>query len=163
MKFEEMEKRLRILEDIEEIKKLQSFYINYLTTADWDNLVDCFTDDAVIDIKKETRGKKELTKLFKEVISKNHVGLEGNFLVQPIISVEGDKAKGSWLLYIQFAQPRKLAGKIDEISYSDDKAPDWMQGFYEMEYTRVGGKWKISFLHWKCRLWSPRDASASIK
>jgi hypothetical protein len=163
MNLEELEKRISILEDIEEIKKLQARYINCLTTADWDNLLDCFTEDAVIDIKTKTRGKKELTKLFKEVISKNHVGLEGNFLVQPIISVEGDKAKGNWLFYVQFAQPRKLARKIDEIYYSNDEAPDWMQGYYDMEYSRIDGKWKICFLKWKCRLWSPRTSNKRLK
>jgi hypothetical protein len=156
MNLEELEKRLVILEDIEDIKKLQARYINCLTTTNWDDLLECFTEDAVIDIKSKTRGKQELTKLFKEVFSKNHVGLEGNFLVQPIISVEGDKAKGNWLLYIQFSQPRKLDHKIDEISYSGDEAPDWMQGYYDMEYIKVDGKWRISYLKWRCRLWSPR-------
>jgi hypothetical protein len=158
MTLEDLEKRIKILEDIEEIKILQANYINYLTTTSWDDLLDCFSDDAVLDINSKTSGKQELTKLFKEIISKNHIGLEGNFIVQPIISVDGNKAKGKWLLYIQFAQPRKLEGRIDEISSSNDEAPDWMQGYYDMEYTRVNGSWKISYLKWKCRLWSPRTS-----
>jgi hypothetical protein len=159
MNLKAIEKRLSILEDVEEIKKLSSHYVNCLTLTKWDDLLDCFAEDAVVDIKKKTSGKKGLEILFKEIIAKNHLGLEGNFIVQPIISVEGDKAKGNWLLYIQFAQPRKLAHRIDEITNYDDTAPDWMQGYYDMEYTRIEGKWKISLLKWRCRLWSPRTSN----
>jgi hypothetical protein len=33
--------------------------------------------------------------------------------------------------------------------------PDCIQGFYEMEYLREDGQWKISMLKWKRRLLSP--------
>jgi hypothetical protein len=99
------------------------------------------------------KGKEAIRRLFTDEISNNHIGMEGPFVVHPIISVDGDKAKGSWLLYIQISQPRKFKSKVPILPTDD--APDWMQGFYEMEYSRENGKWKISSLKWRCRLWSP--------
>jgi hypothetical protein len=43
--------------------------------------------------------------VFRDLVSQMHVGLEGNFVVHPIVTVDSDTAKGSWLLYIQFARP----------------------------------------------------------
>jgi hypothetical protein len=38
---------------------------------------------------------------------------------------------------------------------STDDAPDWLHGYYDMEYVREDGKWKISYLKFRTRLWSP--------
>jgi hypothetical protein len=104
-----LEKRIQVLEDIEEIKQLQIRYVNCLTTTKWDELIDCFSEDGLVDLESGyARGKAEITKHFKGKVALNHIGQEGNFVVHPIISVDGDKAKGSWLIYIQNALPRKL-------------------------------------------------------
>jgi hypothetical protein len=154
MTLNSLDKRIRVLEDIEEIKQLQLTYVNCLTTTRWDELIDCFSDDAVVDLDSGfARGKKEITAHFKGKVASNHIGQEGNFVVHPIISVDGDKARGNWLLYIQNALPRKLKSKPQMLATDD--APDWMQGYYDMEYVRQNGHWKISLLKWKCRLLSP--------
>jgi hypothetical protein len=161
--LDELEKRLRSLEglaekvkkleDIEEIKQIQLRYVNSLTTADWDGVVSCFSQNAIVDLHSGyVEGTEAISKLFREKISRMHVGLEGNFAVHPIISVDGDKAKGSWLMYIQFCRPREL---LDFPPILGNETPDWMQGFYEMEYLRENGQWKISFLRWRRRLLSP--------
>ena len=156
MSSEEVEKRLRTLEDIEEIKQLQARYVDCLITIEWDELFKCFTDDATVDLHSGlARGKAEIIKLFTEKIAITHVGTEGLYVVHPIITVDGDKAKASWLLYTHFSQPHKI--QVDPAK-SDDMAdaPDWMQGYYKMEYIRVDGKWKIKLLRWRRRLRSPR-------
>lgn len=154
MSLEELEKRVRILEDIEQIKSLHVHYLNCLTTASWPEVHDCFSDNAVIDFPQGVaRGKQEIVAIFADVVAKTHVGLEGNFVVHPIITVDGDKAKGSWLMYIQFARPRDLPKDFTDLIGGED--PDWMQGFYEMEYARENGQWKIAFLKWRRRLMSP--------
>jgi hypothetical protein len=158
MSLEELEKRIKILEDIEEIKQLQIIYVNNLTTTKWDEIANCFAEDGVVDIPSgSAKGRKAIAKHFKEKVGVNHIGMEGNFVVHPIISVDGDKAKGNWLLYIQFSLPHKLKAG-DPFLYTD-VAPDWMQGYYEVEYIKENGKWKISLLKWSCRLWSPRMQS----
>jgi hypothetical protein len=155
MNLEEMERRIRNLEDIEAIKQLQVRYVNCLTTIDWDGLVDCFTVDAVVDLTVgKVKGKEAIEDFFKKKISITHVGLEGNFVVHPVISVEGDKARGSWLLYTYFSLPHKI--QINPSPTADVDAPDWMQGYHEMEYVKERSFWKISLLRWTRRIMSPR-------
>jgi hypothetical protein len=154
MTLEELNKRLSTLEDIEEIKQLQAHYVNCVITTKWDDLVDCFSENGVFNAHAGVaRGKKAIKKLFVEEISKNHIGKEGLFAVHPIITVDGDKAKGSWLLYIQYALPRKLETKLTQLPTND--APDWLQGYYDMKYIKEDGKWKISYLKFRGRLLSP--------
>jgi hypothetical protein len=155
MTLEEIEKRLRVLEDIEEIRQLQSRYVNCLTTIQWDDLVDCFAENGVVDLPTGiARGKKEIEKYFKEKIAITHIGMEGNFVVHPVISVDGDRATASWLLFTYFSMPHKI--QIAPALTADEDAPDWMSGFYDMEYVRENGVWKISLLKWRSRLRSPR-------
>ncbi len=155
MELEELEKRLRNLEDIEAIKQLQVRYVNDLTIIDWDDLVDCFSADAVVDLSVgKVRGREAIENLFRKKISITHIAQEGNFVVHPIITVKGDKATGSWLLYTHFAQPHKI--QIDTSPTGDADAPDWMGGYYEMEYVKENGEWKISMLRWTNRIMSPR-------
>lgn len=93
-------KRVTLSEDIEEIKQLR--YVNALIEADWDAVMECFAEDATFFaylIQEEIKGKAAIEKWFKESIAKNHVGKEGDFVVHPIISVDGDTATDSWLLY----------------------------------------------------------------
>ncbi len=151
----DLERRVATLEAIEEIKKLQARYVDYLITCDdWDGIVDFFTEDGVADLVAGlAQGRGELLKLFKEKIAVNHIGLEGNFLVHPDITVDGDKAKARWLLYLQYAQPRKRKVGSNPVTLVD--APDWSQGYYDVEYKKVDGKWKISYLKWTRRLDSP--------
>jgi hypothetical protein len=153
--LEELEKRIRTMEDIEEIKQLQARYINALINTQWDALIDCFTEDGVVDLMAGlARGKEAFAKFFKEKIALSHIGKEGCYVVHPIINVEGDKAKASWLLYTMFSQPHKIQRVPPDSGEAD--APDWIQGYYEMKYVRDNGKWKISLLKWRSRLRSPR-------
>ena len=154
MESDSLESRIQNIEDIEEIKQLQAHYVNCVITANWDKVVDCFSENGTFDAHAgSATGKKALLKFFKETVANNHIGKEGLFLVHPIIKIDGDKAKGSWLLYIQFALPRKLKDKMAELPTND--APDWLHGFYDNEYVRENGKWKISYLKFRNRLTSP--------
>ena len=149
MTLEELEKRLRVLEDIEEIRQLQYTYIDSVMRCDWDGVDDCFLDDSVVDFKESgmLNGKKEISRDFRERISRLHIGKEGILTVHPRISVEEDTAKANWYFYWLSYHPREF------IDYPDlDKAPEWVQGIYNMEYRRVDGKWKISLLKWRARL-----------
>jgi hypothetical protein len=149
MDFKEIESKVQLLEDIEQIKQVQIRYVNCLTTCKWDEIADCFAKDAVTDIGMHgiVKGKEEIDRLFKERVSRGHPGREGNFVIHPLISVDGDKAKGSWLLYLMKQYPHTIAGGLDM---------DWEQGFYESEYVREDGQWKISYMKFRVRLSSPR-------
>jgi hypothetical protein len=127
------DQKTNILFDTEEIKKLQYRYVNALTFGRWDEAMDCFAEDAVTDMKLGgiTRGKLAITKLFKKGISQGHGHGEGSILVHPIIDVEGDTAKGSWIIYFMYSEP------------DTGKCSDWGMGTYDMDYVCIDGKWKI--------------------
>jgi len=132
MTLEELEKRIRVLEDIEEIKQLHRKYTYALGSQQWDDMLDCFTEDATADIWRWglRKGKAEIADLFKNVFNGRIQPTHGHLVSQPVISVDGDRAKGYWLLYLHFAEP----------------SVSWIQGRHDCEYVRVDGKWKISSL-----------------
>jgi ketosteroid isomerase-like protein len=120
-----LEERIQRLEDIEEIKQLQVHYINSLILADFDACLECFSEDGVIDIHAGlAKGKEAISKLYNDEIQYVHIGKEGLIEIHPIIKVDGDKATGSWIMYVQYALPRKL-DPIPSILSSAD-APDWL-------------------------------------
>jgi ketosteroid isomerase-like protein len=137
---EEVEKRLRRLEDIQDIKDLHREYIYWVNNCEWDRVIDCFTDDASANIGRHglRRGKGELNKLFKVDIQNNNQGRgrDGHFAIQPVISVQGDKASGHWLMYVMVSDP------------ATGNALRWSHGRHDAEYRRVDGKWKISSIVW---------------
>jgi len=147
MTLAEMEKRLQVVEDIEEIKQLHYRYINCLNFTRWDELPECFAENSKLDLGegsqegRVTQGKAEISRLFKEHISRVHTGREGNFVVHPIISVDGDRATGTWVSYFMHIRSR-----------GEEPLLHWMQGIYECEYIKENGKWKFSLLKWRSRL-----------
>jgi hypothetical protein len=140
-----LEKRVRVTEDIQEIHQLQRCYVNALICMEWDHAVDCFADNARVDVylHQPVTGKPAIEKWFKEELSKTHAGKEGDVCIHPIVSVDGDRAKGKWLLYLMYFYPRTGQSLF------------WVQGFYNMEYVRERGKWKISLMNWTERLGLP--------
>ena len=135
----ELEKRIQALEDVEEIKKLHRQYVYWLNGHQWEEMVNCFTDDAVINIGKHglRKGKEEITKLFTVDVARVNAKWNGcHFVTQPIINVDGDKATGKWFLCVCILD-------ID----SPTKSPlGWGHGRYDCEYVKVGGEWKFSSL-----------------
>ena len=130
MTLDELVKRVQILEDIEEIKKLHTNYIYWLCKLQWDNMLDCFAEDATLELMDQgvRKGKQEISEVFLNVLAKMIKLNDGHFVGQPVISVNGDRAKGYWILYLFFSEP----------------SVRWMQGRQECEYVKVGGKWKFS-------------------
>jgi hypothetical protein len=147
MTIEEIEKRLRVLEDIEEIKKLHCHYVNCLTSARWDEAIDCFAENAVTDLERSgvTEGKANIAKLFKEGISRRHGRGEGAILIHPIITVDGDKARGNWHIYFMYNEGLKK---------KKGNASDWLLGEYNVDYVRESGKWKMALMKWRFKLGS---------
>ncbi len=143
--LKELEKRVRVTEDIQEIHKLQRRYVNALICTEWDDCADCFAQDAVVDVylHDPIKGNANIRRWFKEDLSRTHAGKEGDVLVHPVIEVDGDTAKGTWLIYLMYCYPRT------------GQALFWVQGFYTMEYVRENGRWKISYMNWEERMGLP--------
>ncbi|GAI02529.1 unnamed protein product, partial [marine sediment metagenome] len=118
------------LEDIEAIKQLHINYVYLLCNLQWEDMLECFAEDATLELLDQgvCKGKKEISGIFYNVLAKMIKRTDGHFVGQPIISVKGDRAKGHWILYLFFAEP--------EVK--------WLQGRQDCEYVRVGGEWKFS-------------------
>ncbi len=140
-----LEKRVRLTEDIQEIHLLQRRYVNALIKMEWDKTTECFAQNARVNVylHKPVSGKENIRKWFKNELSKTHCGVEGDIAVHPDVTVTGNKAKGTWLLYMMYAFPRTGQSLF------------WVQGFYENEYVRENGKWKISLMTWSERMGLP--------
>ena len=140
MKLEDIENRLRTIEDIEAIKSLQNEYLTYVLNRQWTEIPDFFAEDAFVIVGShgKCRGIEEIRILFREVISKANAGKDrdAHFTVMPVITVDGDRAKGHWMLYIMIAD--SATGAVSKL----------MQGRYDCDYVKQGGKWKFSKLIW---------------
>ena len=149
-KVEELEKQVKINADIEEIKRLQYRYINSLIGHKWDDIIDCFAENAEMDFRLVTKdrtygeikkGKAAIMNEFKQGIIKAHTGREGLFVVHPIINVDGDKATGRFLAYFMHVR----SGGRDPLLH-------WMQGMYDGKYVKENNRWKFSVLKYRVRL-----------
>jgi len=134
--IEALSKRVEVLEDAEEIKRLHREYVYSLCEKKWDNMLECFVEDAEAEIMGERfKGKKEIEAFFKNVLEERISLKDGHIVCQPVIAVRGEEASGHWILYLFFSEPSWR----------------WMQGRQECEYVKVGGRWKIK----KMRFFAP--------
>jgi hypothetical protein len=149
MTSEEMEERLKLLEkrqqateDIEAIKQLQYRYMNSFMKAEWDEVLKCFAEDCFLDVlpgNDPVTGIEQIEKIFKGILAGTHVGKEGEIVLHPIIHVNGDRAKGNWIMYMLWSHSRTWHPLF------------WVQGAYDAEYTRLNGQWKFSYLKHRVR------------
>jgi ketosteroid isomerase-like protein len=135
------------MEDLEAIKQLQYRYKNAFMQAKWDEVIDCFSQDATLDIKPDgaliDRGMKEVKSRFAKM-AKAHVGEETDFLYHPIITVSGNTAKGTWW--------------VTDTMHIKDQGEQSIYGIYTVEYVKENGKWKISLLRHRHRTIVPAES-----
>ncbi len=129
MDLEELAKRVQAIEDLEEIKKLHQKYIDLMDNLKYKEVLDLFTEDASVEVRNSgvLKGKEGLTDIYINKLGRRTARSEGHFVIEPDITIEGDTARGTWLVYMLFSKP----------------TVEWVQGRNEAEYIKVGGKWKI--------------------
>lgn len=134
MTLEELAKRVQALEDLEEIKKLHQKYINLMDNLQYEEVLDLFTEDASVEIRNfgVKRGRREMSEVYLGVLAKKrgNTRFDGHMVIEPDITVEGDAASGSWLVYMLFSKP----------------SLQWVQGRNDVEYRKQNGQWKLSKL-----------------
>jgi hypothetical protein len=149
-KVKTLENKLRTLEDIEAIKKLQRTYGFYLEHWMAEDLIDLFTegsDTELLVAAGHYKGKESIRDFFHH----GRKGVEmkysenGEFLHQVMqlsgivdIDPDGQTAKGRWYGFGANAFPQPGGGVN----------PGWMNGVYENQYIKQDGKWKIKKIHW---------------
>ncbi len=133
MTLEELQKRVRALEDLEQIRKLHQHYIDLMDNLRYEEVLDLFTDDATVEVRDSgvKRGRQELAEIYLGLAKRRGpVRFDAHMAVEPDIAVEGNSAKGTWLIYMLFSKP----------------TIQWVQGKNECEYRKVEGRWKIAKL-----------------
>jgi ketosteroid isomerase-like protein len=134
MLLEELARRVQAIEDLEDIKRLHQRYINLMDNLQYKEVLDLFTEDATAEVRNSgvKRGKKEMEDIYLKMLAgkRGSVRYEGHLAIQPDITVDGDTARGTWLIYMLFSKP----------------TVQWVQGKNECEYRKENGQWKISKL-----------------
>ena len=150
MSLEDLEARTKVLEDIEAIKKLKARYC-YLADAGlddpskWDELMTHFSESAKIDFGPfgVHEGKEAVKRFFTRNIARS-LSFSWHMAHNPIIEVEGRKAKGTWYF---------------EVPLTDRRANRavWAAGTYDEEYIKEDGEWKFSFMKAHFSYYTPFD------
>ena len=129
-----IEYRLRVLEDLEEIRKLKARY----AAACYDNynadaIAALFTEDAVWDggALGTADGRTAIHKFFSRATEFFPFAIHN--VINPIIDVDGDRATAQWYLL----QPATMAKGNQAV---------WLAAVYHDEYVRLDGRWMINRL-----------------
>ena len=145
MSLQDLEKRLQVLEDIEEIKKLKARYCAYCDdNYNADNIASLFAENAVRDggAYGRAEGREEIRKFFN--ISADQVSFSVHLYVNPIIEVDGDTATGRWYMF-------------EAITAVAGNQAQWGSGLGYDEYVRVNGEWKFKSMKLKHFFLTPFD------
>ncbi len=151
MTLEELEKNVQTLEDVVAIENMHRDFIYWLNnrqSEDWLNeiefprVMDLFTDDAVVAMTSygEYEGKTEIKKLMEKLVSE--VAFSGGRIImtQPIIDVDGDRARGRWVSYRFTEVPASPPNTREVVG--------WEQGECNCGYVKENGEWKFGKMDW---------------
>ena len=125
------------LVDIEAIRQLKARYLRTLDQKDWDGHRDVFTVDVVIDTTDDTgpgteiQGRDEYVDMLSSILAEAITVHHGH--MSEIESTGEDTAHGTWSMedHVWFRESLGM-GKL------------WGTGWYEEQYRRVDGAWRIS-------------------
>ena len=145
MSMEDLERRIRVLEDIEEIRKLKARYCSYCDDGyDVEGLASLFIDDAVWDggMRGRADGIDEIRSFFTR--APQRLSFAVHMVLNPIIEVDRDTGTGTWYL-------------LQACTYGDGDRAVWGSARYDEEYVRVDGRWKFKSLKLTSNFWTPFD------
>ena len=129
----DLEARIRALEDLEAIKRLKYKYFYCIDKGLWDEIGDCFAEDGAADYGESgvIQGKAAITKFFKENVAPVYSMCvhQGH---NPEIELTSDTmATGVWELEAFMVTAETNTGL-------------WIAIFYEDEYAKEKGEWRIT-------------------
>jgi len=133
MTAQNVEARLKVLEDIEAIKRLRYNYCYLCDDYRMDDVVNLFARDASADFHEfgQFVGNSEIARFYKDIIPKAMTFFV-HMVSNPIIDIiDSDHAKGKWYADV----PATLSGEAR-----------WMCARYEEEYIKEKGVWKFKVM-----------------
>jgi len=163
-----VENRLGVLEDIEQINRLQRMYGYYIDLCLWEPMADLFAEDGcAIEIGSRGRyvGKANILKFLRDVNGRGYTGLHRQQVInhtqgQGIVTVAADRthAQGRWRAVIQGGggPQRQTIPGADQATAGHGGPPGsqsggamlYAEGVYENTYVKENGIWKIAVLFW---------------
>lgn len=160
MNLKEMEKRLQVVEDIQQIDKLEKIYGYYLDNGQNQKCVDLFSDNAEsieISDRGVFKGKEGIRRFFFRYLGQGEKGdlpeiTPGRMLFhmqhQGVIDVapDGKTAKGRWYLLMIQAWPEVPGGPDRSVIG---------HGIYENEFVKEDGVWKFQKMFMSLNFRSP--------
>ena len=96
MTIEELERRVKTLEDMEEIKELHREYLFWISDLEIEKALDCFASDIEVEVANYgiRKGKERGCQIFPGNNIPNVLqSKDGHFTGQPVVTVEGGKGK----------------------------------------------------------------------
>jgi hypothetical protein len=143
MNLEELERRVQAIEDLEVIKKLHQRYMDLMDNLEYESVPGLFSEDATVEIRDSgvKKGRQELNKIYLGIRAAKKAKDNCHMAIQPDITVKGDTASGTWLIYMFYFSPNV----------------EWVQGRNDVEYRRENGVWKISKLKFTRTLASKKE------
>ena len=122
------------LVELETIKRLKYKYVRCLDQKLWDEIRDCFTEDAVASYsggKYHFEGRDAIVAFLVESMGAEDF-LSAHRVTQPEIDlVAPDRATGAWAL-------------VDEVLVKQHGVRVRGAAFYSDEYVKVNGEWRIA-------------------
>ena len=127
----ELEKRIRVIEDIEAIKKLKAKYFRCVDKKLWEEMETVLTEDAVADYGmgiELLQGRKAIMEFLKKNLARDSM-ISVHQGHNPEIEITSDTtARGVWVL-----NDRLIIQTIATLN-------GWR--YYEDEYVKLNGEWK---------------------
>jgi uncharacterized protein (TIGR02246 family) len=145
MDLTDLERRIRVLEDIEAIKQLKYRYADACDRGyDADTLADLFTLDAIWegDLFGRYEGREAIREFFRGVSA--NIPFAVHYMTNPIIRVDGDEATGEWYLF-------------QTTTFAQNNTPILGSARYADQYRRVDGTWKFRHLRLISIFWTPYE------
>jgi hypothetical protein len=144
-----LERRIGLLQDVEEIENLISMYGYYLDKQQWDLLTDLFVEDSTMEIAQRGIyvGRKSVMRAW-ELFGPQNIEpchLHNHIQMQPVIHVAPDRQHAS-------VRSRALSqlGTFGETGV-------WGDSVYENELVKEKGVWKIKKDHLYTTFFAPYD------
>lgn len=151
MDIAELEKRLTRLEDIEAIKQLKAHYCEICDDDhNPDRITGIFVEDGIWeggDFGK-AQGHEAIRQLFQTF--QHLISFSQHMVMNPIIEVDGDRARGVWYFFGPFTFRRTNEAR-------------WVAARYEDDYVKVNGRWKYQHLRADLRMSAPYDTGWADK
>lgn len=140
MDMAELERRLTRMEDREAIKELKA---RYCAICDDDHnpnkITTLFVEDGIWEGAEfgKAQGHAAIRELFQTF--QNLISFSQHMVMNPIIELDGNRAKGTWYF-------------LGPFTFRKNNEAKWVAVQYEDDYVKVNGEWKYQHLRANIRM-----------